>query len=92
MPTVEEIRVTTAATTSVLSPADCLALLATEHIGRLGFVAHDEPVILPITYALDDDVVTFRTAPAAPCTSRPGGSGWRWRPTASTGTRGPAGA
>lgn len=48
-------------TTSVLSVDECLSLLVGEHIGRLAFVVHGEPVVLPVTYALDGDVVTFRT-------------------------------
>ncbi len=46
-----------------LDAKECLELLAGQHIGRLGVVVHDEPVILPVTYALHGGEVVFRTNP-----------------------------
>jgi uncharacterized protein len=45
----------------VLSPDECRALLATQHVGRIGFTIGERPVILPVTYALHDGEVVFRT-------------------------------
>jgi nitroimidazol reductase NimA-like FMN-containing flavoprotein (pyridoxamine 5'-phosphate oxidase superfamily) len=44
-------------------PTDgCLALLATEEIGRLGVVVGGQPHVVPVNYALDGDAVVFRSA------------------------------
>jgi nitroimidazol reductase NimA-like FMN-containing flavoprotein (pyridoxamine 5'-phosphate oxidase superfamily) len=44
-------------------PADeCYALLATQQIGRLGVVAEHYPLIFPVNYALDHDVIVMRMA------------------------------
>lgn len=45
----------------VISHKDCLRLLARGRVGRLGFVAGDQPMILPVNYAIQDDVIVFRT-------------------------------
>ena len=42
--------------------AECLELLATTTVGRVGFILEDRPVVLPVNYALDGDTVVFRTA------------------------------
>ena len=42
---------------------DCLALLATTSVGRLGLLVDGRPEILPVNFAVDGDVVLFRTAP-----------------------------
>lgn len=41
----------------------CLKLLATQMVGRLGIVEGGAPLILPVNYALDGDEVVFRTDP-----------------------------
>lgn len=40
----------------------CTQLLATQEVGRLGFLSGGSPEILPVTYALDGDAVVFATA------------------------------
>ncbi len=42
--------------------AECLQLLATTTVGRVGFILDDRPVVLPVNYAVDGDTVVFRTA------------------------------
>jgi uncharacterized protein len=45
-----------------LSTGECLHLLAGTAIGRVGFVAHAVPHILPVNYGVDEDgSVVFRT-------------------------------
>jgi nitroimidazol reductase NimA-like FMN-containing flavoprotein (pyridoxamine 5'-phosphate oxidase superfamily) len=46
----------------VLGASECLDLLASEPIGRLGFVSEGGPVILPVTYVVTHGGVAFRTA------------------------------
>jgi uncharacterized protein len=46
----------------VLSRAECLRLLATVPIGRLGVSIGALPVILPIRFALLDDAIVVRSA------------------------------
>jgi uncharacterized protein len=45
-----------------LSREDCVALLATQDVGRLVVVDGGRPLIFPVNYALDGDAVVFRTA------------------------------
>ncbi len=45
----------------VLSRDECLRLLSTETLGRLGLHAGALPVILPVAYAVVDDNVVVRT-------------------------------
>jgi uncharacterized protein len=45
----------------VLSDEDCYRLLATQQIGRLGVNAEHYPLIFPVNYALDHDVIVIRT-------------------------------
>jgi len=40
---------------------ECVALLATTAVGRLGLLVDGRPEILPVNYAVDGDVVVFRT-------------------------------
>jgi uncharacterized protein len=49
---------------STLTVDECRDLLVTHRprLGRLAFVADDWPLVLPMNYALDGDVVYFRTA------------------------------
>ena len=45
----------------VLGTDECLRLLATQQIGRLGVNAQHYPLIFPVNYALDRDVIVIRT-------------------------------
>jgi len=45
----------------ILTRQECLRLLAGEKVGRLGFVVGDQPMIMPVNYALVGDVIVFRT-------------------------------
>ncbi len=40
---------------------ECLALLAGAAVGRLGLLVDGRPEIFPVNYAMDGDVVLFRT-------------------------------
>ena len=46
----------------VLTPDQCWEVLRAEEFGRLAFALVDEIHITPINYAVDDDVLLFRTA------------------------------
>ena len=45
----------------VIPRDECVALLQADVIGRLAFVANGAPLVLPVNYAMDGDVVVFRT-------------------------------
>lgn len=45
----------------VVPRKECLGLLAGQKVGRLGFVVGDQPMVLPVNYAVQGDVVVFRT-------------------------------
>lgn len=45
-----------------LDAAECLELLATASVGRVGLVVEGRPVVLPVNYVVDDLSVVFRTA------------------------------
>lgn len=51
---------TDAADVAELSVEQCRALLSTQQVGRLGVVVDGYPVIMPVNYALDHDVVVLR--------------------------------
>ncbi len=44
-----------------LDEAECLRLLASTSVGRVGFVVEDRPIVLPVIYAVDGRTVVFRT-------------------------------
>lgn len=46
----------------ILPLEDCLRLLASVPVGRVGFHADGEVVILPVNYVMDGQDVVFRTA------------------------------
>jgi nitroimidazol reductase NimA-like FMN-containing flavoprotein (pyridoxamine 5'-phosphate oxidase superfamily) len=46
-----------------LDEAECWEFLARRHLGRVGLVHLDQPMIFPVNYALDGHSVVFRTAP-----------------------------
>jgi nitroimidazol reductase NimA-like FMN-containing flavoprotein (pyridoxamine 5'-phosphate oxidase superfamily) len=45
----------------VLDYAECLRLLASKTVGRIGFAIWGGPEILPVNYVLDGDAVVFAT-------------------------------
>lgn len=47
----------------ILTPDECLALLATGSLGRVGVRIGPDPAILPVNYALLDDDIVFRADP-----------------------------
>ena len=48
-----------------LSRPECLRLLATAHIGRIGLSMGALPVVLPVNFVLDGESVVFRTSEGA---------------------------
>jgi len=48
--------------TEILEVAECLRLLRSAQVGRLGIAIMNVPDIFPINFVLDDDTVVFRTA------------------------------
>lgn len=45
-----------------LEPAVCRRLLATAYVGRVGLVVGEVAYVLPVNFAMADDLVVFRTA------------------------------
>src|ERR1700757_2437733 len=45
----------------VLDYAECLRLLASKRVGRIGFAIWGGPEVLPVNYVLDGDAVVFAT-------------------------------
>ena len=45
-----------------LDRSECLRLLETVSVGRLGLLVDGRPEVLPVTYAVDAGTVVFRTA------------------------------
>ena len=48
-----------------LGDTECRKLLAEEHLGRLAIVEFGGPVIFPVNYVFDRDLVIFRTDPGS---------------------------
>lgn len=48
-----------------LSREECVALLASQEVGRLVVVEDGRPLVFPVNYAMDDDAPVFRTASGA---------------------------
>jgi nitroimidazol reductase NimA-like FMN-containing flavoprotein (pyridoxamine 5'-phosphate oxidase superfamily) len=49
-----------------LSEEVCRFLLSNEEVGRVAFVDDDDyPVVLPVNYRVDGDLIIFQTAPGA---------------------------
>src|SRR6266702_7634688 len=46
-----------------LAPAECLRLLAPGGVGRVAFATTAGPAALPVNFAMDMDMVVFRTGP-----------------------------
>jgi Predicted flavin-nucleotide-binding protein len=53
----------------VLSPAECIRLLSTQQLGRVGVSLEMLPAILPVNYALLGDDIVFRSAPGTKLTA-----------------------
>jgi nitroimidazol reductase NimA-like FMN-containing flavoprotein (pyridoxamine 5'-phosphate oxidase superfamily) len=47
----------------VIDDTECRKLLAERHLGRLAILDWDGPMIFPINYVFDQDLVIFRTDP-----------------------------
>lgn len=45
----------------IIPRRECLALLADRRVGRLAFLMGDQPMVLPVNYGIQGDVVVFRT-------------------------------
>jgi uncharacterized protein len=50
-------------TTEILSSEECLHLLASQQVGRLAVLAGQYPMVVPVNYAIDGDVIVFRSGP-----------------------------
>jgi nitroimidazol reductase NimA-like FMN-containing flavoprotein (pyridoxamine 5'-phosphate oxidase superfamily) len=51
-----------AATTEVLTEAECRALLAEEEVGRVAYVDVDGyPVVVPVNFVIDGDLIAIRS-------------------------------
>lgn len=48
-----------------LTVGECLELLRSRELGRVGFCVGDDPTILPVNYRVIANGVVFRTAPGA---------------------------
>ena len=46
-----------------ISPTECFELLEAGGIGRVGFIAADGVMILPVNFAVSGKTIVFRTAP-----------------------------
>ena len=46
-----------------LSTEECYELLASRPVGRIAFVVHGSPIVLPVNHAVDGDDIVFRTSP-----------------------------
>ena len=47
---------------------ECLRLLATQQVGRLGVIEGGAPMVVPVNYVLDGDEVVFRSDPGTKLT------------------------
>ena len=53
----------------VLDPEECLRLLATEPVGRLGVIIDGKPVTFPVNFALAGEHIVIRTDQSAKLTA-----------------------
>ena len=49
----------------LMTRGECLRLLGTQRVGRLAFLAGDQPMVLPVNYGVENGVVVFRTGEGA---------------------------
>ncbi len=54
---------------TVLSSAECYELLGTQEVGRLGVIAEQYPLIIPVNYAMDQGIVVIRSRPGTKLTN-----------------------
>jgi nitroimidazol reductase NimA-like FMN-containing flavoprotein (pyridoxamine 5'-phosphate oxidase superfamily) len=47
----------------VISPTECFELLGAGGIGRVGFIAEEGVIMLPVNFAVSGKTIVFRTAP-----------------------------
>ena len=47
----------------ILSPDECFLLLESRDLGRIAFSIEGQPEVFPINYAMEGQIVVFRTAP-----------------------------
>ena len=59
---------TTDESMSVLTSEECYALLETGEFGRLGVIVDRYPVIIPVNYAMDENIVVIRSKPGTKLT------------------------
>lgn len=45
----------------IIPRKECILLLGTQRVGRLGFIVDGSPMVLPVNFAIQGDVVVFRT-------------------------------
>lgn len=48
---------------SILTSDECYGLLGTREIGRLGVLAEQYPLIIPMNYAMDEGIIVVRSRP-----------------------------
>jgi uncharacterized protein len=58
-----ERRVALDQSVEVLSPDECDLLLRSRDLGRIAFDVEGQPEVFPINYAMEGQIVVFRTAP-----------------------------
>lgn len=58
----------------VLERGEALRLLACAEVGRVGFVADGEPVVLPVNFVVDHESIVFRTAAGSKLDAAIGGA------------------
>jgi nitroimidazol reductase NimA-like FMN-containing flavoprotein (pyridoxamine 5'-phosphate oxidase superfamily) len=49
----------------VVHRKECLDLLATQVVGRIGIIVGSQPLVLPVNFALDGETIVIATAPGA---------------------------
>lgn len=59
------MRLVTRGHVQVLTRDECLALLGTASVGRLGVTIRALPAILPVNYAMHDDRIVLRSVPGS---------------------------
>lgn len=50
----------------ILDEAECLKLIETGCVGRLGYSSRYGPAVIPVNYRLHKGMIVFRTTPASP--------------------------
>ena len=57
-----------------LDDQECLELLRTTTVGRIGFVHEGRVLVIPVNFLLDDRSIVVRTAPDGPLSTLPSSS------------------